>query len=296
MAINVFRAVTTVVIPAVLVLGGGAAATAAIIHHHDTADSRLAVTTDAAPTNAAAAVPSPAATPSTVTEPVSPQADTASAAPNVKALGFNPTVGALFAGSTHFCSGSVVHSPAGDLVLTAAHCAYGGGTAGYHTGLTFSPGYHDGVAPYGMWTVTSELVSPGWISSADPNLDFAFLTVSQQGNPASIESVTGANQLGIDQGFVNQVTLSGYPDTANSPTACQNSTTEFNANQQRIVCDGFPDGTSGGPWVINVNPTTGEGTVIGVIGGYELGGDSPDVSYSAYFDNDIQQLYNQATS
>jgi hypothetical protein len=52
----------------------------------------------------------------------------------------------------------------------------------------------------------------------------------------------------------------------------------------RVACPGFPDGTSGGPWV------TG-GEVIGVIGGFQLGGDTPDVSYSPYFDDDIAKLY-----
>ncbi len=28
----------------------------------------------------------------------------------------------------------------------------------------------------------------------------------------------------------------------------------------------FPDGTSGGPWVTDVDPATGEGTVVGVTG------------------------------
>lgn len=307
MAINLLRAVTTVVVPTVLALGGGTAAAAAVIHRHNVTEGQAIAVV--APTNTATAshpaiTLSPAAANSSAAKPVSQSAGPVKVAPAapaptipaMKALGFNPTVGALFAGGSHFCSASVVDSLAGDLVLTAGHCAYGGSIPGYHTGLSFAPGYHDGLAPYGMWKVTSELVSPGWISSADPNLDFAFLTVSQPGNPVPIESVTGANQLGIDQGFVNQVTLSGYPDTTSSPTVCRNGTTQFGSDQQRIVCAGFPDGTSGGPWVINASPVTGEGMVIGVIGGYELGGDSPDVSYSAYFDSDIQELYNRAAN
>jgi hypothetical protein len=34
--------------------------------------------------------------------------------------------------------------------------------------------------------------------------------------------------------------------------------------------------------------------VVGVIGGYQQGGDSDDVSYSPYFGPDVQQLYQQA--
>jgi hypothetical protein len=35
---------------------------------------------------------------------------------------------------------------------------------------------------------------------------------------------------------------------------------------------------------------------VGVIGGYQQGGDTPSVSYSAYFGSGIHQLYEQAVS
>jgi hypothetical protein len=34
--------------------------------------------------------------------------------------------------------------------------------------------------------------------------------------------------------------------------------------------------------------------VVGVIGGYQLGGDTDDVSYSPYFGDDVQHLYQLA--
>ncbi|UOX85963.1 serine protease [Amycolatopsis sp. FBCC-B4732] len=189
-------------------------------------------------------------------------------------------VGALFANGSHFCSASVVHSDSGDLVLTAAHCV--------QDGMSFAPGYAGGAAPLGMWPVTKVTVAAGWTSSADPDLDFAFLTVAQPGNPASLESLTGANALGVNRGFDHRITLTGYPDTADSAVVCDGTSTRSDTYQLRIACPGFPDGTSGGPWV------TG-GEVVGVIGGYQLGGDTPDVSYSAYFDDDIAKLYATAT-
>jgi len=33
-----------------------------------------------------------------------------------------------------------------------------------------------------------------------------------------------------------------------------------------------------------------------VLGGYQQGGDTPSISYSAYLSNDIQRLYEQAIS
>lgn len=204
---------------------------------------------------------------------------TSPSTPSVSIKTISP-VGALFANGSHFCTASVVHSGAGDLVLTAAHCV--------KDGMSFAPAYHDGVAPLGMWTVTGVAVADGWTSSADPDLDFAFLTVRQPGNTASLESLTGANVLGTDRGFDHTITLTGYPDTTDSPVVCTGTTTRFDTYQLQVACPGFPDGTSGGPWV------TG-GAVIGVIGGYQLGGDTPDVSYSAYFDDDIAKLYASVT-
>ncbi|EOD67248.1 trypsin-like serine peptidase [Amycolatopsis vancoresmycina] len=231
----------------------------------------LVVGTDTAADDAYAAG-APVATPS-----ADPAAPAAPAAPSNAAAS---PVGALFANGSHFCTASVVHSAAGDLVLTAAHCV--------RDGMSFAPGYHDGVAPFGMWTVTSTAVAGGWTASADPDLDFAFLTVRQAGNSASVESLTGANVLGTNRGFVHRITLTGYPDTSDSPVVCEGNTAQSDAYQQRVACPGFPDGTSGGPWV------TG-GAVVGVIGGFELGGDTPDVSYSAYFDDDIEKLYASVT-
>jgi V8-like Glu-specific endopeptidase len=249
-------------------------------------------TTSAAPATAAPAPTTAAAPSTTVTEQVVPESDNGPT-PDPSS---GSAIGALFSGGGHYCSASVVDSPAGDLVLTAAHCVHDGAGGGYHSDITFEPGYHNGVAPFGVWTVTQALVSPGWAATSDPDLDFAFLTVTQAGTSASLESLTGADKLGLDRGFTNDVTLTGYPDTSDAPKICSNSTTQQDDDQTRIACAGFPDGTSGGPWVIDADPATKLGTVVGVIGGYELGGDSPDVSYSAYFDDDVATLYATATS
>jgi len=47
----------------------------------------------------------------------------------------------------HFCTASVVASPAGDLVLTAAHCVTGPSLAD----VVFAPGYANGKFPHGLW-------------------------------------------------------------------------------------------------------------------------------------------------
>jgi V8-like Glu-specific endopeptidase len=208
----------------------------------------------------------------------------------------SPAVGALFLDNQHYCTASVVHSDQGDVLLTAAHCIHDGEGGDYINGITFAPGYHDGVAPYGYWTVSNELVAPGWAESSDPDLDVGFAIAKQNGTTATLESLVGANTLATGGSFEQQITLTGYPDNSETPAVCQNTTSRQDTNQMKVECAGFPQGTSGGPWVAGMDPKTKLGSVIGVIGGYEAGGDDPDTSYSCYFDNDIVALYKQTVA
>jgi hypothetical protein len=57
---------------------------------------------------------------------------------------------------------------------------------------------------------------------------------------------------------------------------------------------GFAPGTSGTPWLTGYDPTTGTWAVVGVIGGFQEGGDTHDVSYSPYFGPAVEHLYGQA--
>ena len=208
----------------------------------------------------------------------------------------SPAVGALFVDGAHYCTASVVHSRQGDVLLTAAHCIHDGEGGEYLTGVTFAPGYHDGVAPFGYWTVSDELVAPGWSDSSDQDLDVGFATAHQVGTTESLESLVGANTLATGGAFEQAITLTGYPDDSETPAVCQNTTSRQDTFQLKVDCAGFPTGTSGGPWVTGQDPKTRLGTVIGVIGGFEYGGDDPDTSYSSYFDTDVQALYRQTAA
>jgi V8-like Glu-specific endopeptidase len=212
---------------------------------------------------------------------------------NGKALAGTPAVGALFTTShgrlgRHFCTASVVNSPAGDLVVTAAHCVSG------TSGLVFVPGYDRGATPYGVWAVTRIYTDRSWNSSSDPDDDIAFLQVSQSGSTVPIEDVTGAERLETGTPARQLVEVIGYPDATNEPIACRNWTREPMSDQLEFDCGGYTDGTSGGPFLADVNPVTGQGTVIGVIGGYEQGGLTPQVSYSSMFRANVAALYQLA--
>jgi hypothetical protein len=66
--------------------------------------------------------------------------------------------------------------------------------------------------------------------------------------------------------------------------------------QLEFDCGGYTNGTSGGPFLSEVDPVTGQGLVIGVIGGYQQGGDTPQVSYSAVLGANAAVLYQQAVA
>ncbi|WP_411107194.1 trypsin-like serine peptidase [Streptomyces sp. cmx-4-9] len=202
-----------------------------------------------------------------------------------------PAIGALFSPGAdgdddHHCSGGVVHSPGGDLVVTAAHCVYRGG---FRTNLAFAPGYHDGMAPYGVWVPTRIDLDPRWAEDQDPDHDVAFLRMRRPGHPGQrLEDVTGSATILFSAELPAPARLMGYPNGQEQPLDCRTTARPAGPTQLRLDCADVPNGTSGGPVL-----TDGH-VLIGVIGGRDGGGDD-ETSYSVYFDEGIRSLYGRAT-
>jgi V8-like Glu-specific endopeptidase len=218
-------------------------------------------------------------------------ADAGPAAGTGQPFGGVAAVGALFTEANgklgaHFCTASVVDSKAGDLAVTAAHCVDGKNAA-----LVFAPDYANGTTPYGLWPVTKVYTDSAWDASQDPNHDVAFLRLSDASDGTPIENLTGAETLATDAPAGQQVEVIGYPDQAAEPVWCSGLVKGFSATQFEFDCGGYPNGTSGGPFLTGVDAATGQGAVIGVIGGYQQGGDTPQVSYAAVFGTAVAQLY-----
>jgi len=207
-------------------------------------------------------------------------------------------VGALFNWTNsgqlgdHFCTASVVASVHEDLLVTAAHCVRGRSPAS----IVFAPAYHQGDLPFGVWHITDVFVDHAWSTSTNPNHDFAFLVTSRSPSGATLQSLTGAERLGISEPAIATVDVIGYPDRQNSPIMCTNQTTRFTPNQLRFECGGYTNGTSGGPFLTQISQSTQLGTLIGVIGGYEQGGDTPSVSYAARLLGPAAALYQTAST
>ncbi|MFC5184248.1 trypsin-like serine peptidase [Actinomadura harenae] len=220
-------------------------------------------------------------------------ADTSSAA-------FNglPAVGALFGVddsgnlTNHTCTASVVDSPGRNLLVTAAHCVGGGSRRG-DLGVAFAPGYHNGQTPYGVWRAVAFYDPPEWASSGDPDSDVAFLQVTGTGGGAErVQDVAGAMTLEAEGPVSGQARVVGYPTSTELPVSCRNRVEPYSTTQLRFACAGFPNGTSGGPFLAGDD----EKTVVGVIGGHEEGGSTPDVSYSVTFGSKVKNLYQTAST
>lgn len=286
----------TILMASTLLCIGGAATAQSVLEPL----ARGVVASTSAPKHAAGTRQQPVITPSpspTVSASPSPTASASespspSTTPGVShslpASQVAPQVGAVFGssglGGSHFCTASVVDSARGDLILSAAHCMDS-------TSDVFVPAYHDGIAPYGVWHLERIVVDQQWSADSDPDHDVAFGIVAPA-DGRTIQSVVGGDELGIDQGTTNPVTVVGYPQTSQEPLTCTNRVSSFSSTQLEIGCTGFTGGTSGSPWVTGGIP----GTVIGVIGGYETGGDTPDISYSVAFGPSVENLYQEAAS
>jgi V8-like Glu-specific endopeptidase len=206
-----------------------------------------------------------------------------------------PTVGTLFESATsgkHFCTASVVASPRGNVLLTAAHCIQGSAK-----GLSFAPGFHHGTSPFGRWTVTGAYFDPQWISEQNTTRDYAFLTVAPKkimGKQTNIQTVTGANALSTKPTDGETVSVPAYPDGKDTadPITCT-SKVYFEGIFPAFNCNPYIGGTSGSPWLA----ATPDGIkVVGLIAGLHQGGCYTYTSYSPPLDSRTRAVYQRAVA
>ncbi|MEU3374583.1 trypsin-like serine peptidase [Streptomyces sp. NPDC006711] len=229
----------------------------------------------------------------------SPQSDTAplggtqtSAVP----APLTPSVGVLVSGGDHYCTASVVNSPRGNVIATAAHCA----AAHPADQLEFAPGFSgaaEGTYPYGKWKVRAAQIDGRWTTDQDDAGDYAFLTLEPDARGRSVQSVVGSSTPDWGAGPDQRVTVVGYPvedhNPENRPVMCTTDShrdTEVGA-MMRMRCGGFWDGTSGSPWLTGYQGPDRMGRIIGVLSG----GDTDAESTAVLFDAGARALYERAT-
>jgi V8-like Glu-specific endopeptidase len=188
-------------------------------------------------------------------------------------------------GATDYtCSGTLVRSRRGYVVLTAAHCVTNG-RGQWAVNWTFVPGYKDGAEPYGQYTARRFFVSPRWTGPADgERYDVAFVQVAPTAlygpkarrprAPAGLPIRFAASQTAPLEarayvfGYPALRPYSGlYPNYCAGPAV--SSVTR--SGSARIAC-AMTAGDSGGPWLTGFSPQTGAGTITAVTA-YKLSGD-----------------------
>jgi Trypsin len=197
----------------------------------------------------------------------------------------DPRVGAVFlgAGAQHTCTGGVLDSPAGDLILTAAHCLVAGDDT------TFVAGLQDTAPPEDVWHVDAVYLDPRWLQHQDPLADFAIARVSRDAGGTVEAQAGGGLTLGTAPTPGAVVTVSGYgTGVGGGPVGCRTATAAPTKGFPALDCARLVDGLSGAPWI--------EGsTVTGLIGGLDGGGcEDQSISYSPPFDDAVKRLLTRA--
>ncbi|MEW2029188.1 trypsin-like serine protease [Streptomyces roseifaciens] len=217
-----------------------------------------------------------------------------------------PQVGTFFwtdgDNTGRFCGGTVVRSPHRDLAVSAAHCLR---SPDPKKRLTFVPQYHDGQKPHGVFPVEDIYIDQRYYdlgTDAGARWDYTVLRLGEREDGRNVQSVVGGFDLAIRPGYSHRnVRLIGYPGSSDAkypkPLDCSSSTHRYTSTDPgapgdflEIACAGYVGGTSGGPFLVR-GGVSGGYALIGVIGGYHTGGDTPDISYSSYFTEDLLDLY-----
>jgi V8-like Glu-specific endopeptidase len=196
-------------------------------------------------------------------------------------------VGKIFftLGATDYtCSGTLVRSRRGYVVLTAAHCVTNG-RGQWAVDWTFVPGYADGAEPYGQYTARRFFVSPRWQGPAgSERYDVAFVQVvparlygpkaRRPKAPAGLPVTFAASQTAPLEA---RAYVFGYPAlrpyTGLYPNYCAGpaASSATRKGSERIAC-AMTAGDSGGPWLTGFSPQAGTGTITAVTA-YKLSGD-----------------------
>ncbi|GGT33037.1 trypsin-like serine peptidase [Streptomyces purpureus] len=208
-----------------------------------------------------------------------------------------PSVGVLADEDGHWCTASVVDSPRGDVVATAAHCVFTDGA--YAEDFSFVPGYRGadpGTRPYGSWKVRAVQVDDGWRDDGDDAVDYAFLTLEPDERGRSVQQVVGGAEADWASPAHRRVTVVGYPNEDHNPSGTPVScTTDTSPDPEldgsmRMECAGFWDGTSGSPWLADYRDARHPGRLIGVLSG----GETDTESTAVVFDARARELYEKA--
>lgn len=194
------------------------------------------------------------------------------------------------------CSGNVVESGNGSVVVTAGHCVkYQGG---WHTDWVFVPGYDNGAAPHGEWAAEQTMTTPQWEADEDMNHDVGMAVVEEK-NGRTVADTVGTQRIAFNGERGREMYSFGYPAAepydGSTLTYCNGGTftDPLLTDDHGMNCD-MTGGSSGGPWFSSFDPETGTGVQESVNSfGYTF---LPNVMFGPYFGDEAKTLYEKASA
>ncbi|NYE46699.1 V8-like Glu-specific endopeptidase [Spinactinospora alkalitolerans] len=217
------------------------------------------------------------------------------------------TIGKLYAvttsGDPQICTASVINTPHGSALWTAAHCIYEP-FAGAYTNVVFEPQVRDGLGQRGTWSALEIFVPPEWAQTGEWRYDIGLVLTAPGGeNDQSLEAELGSQGYDFGHGWdpdsygaspeSNAVNF-GYPLEGYNrddfdggdlwyctglPDA--NPSTPGRLSEGRMSCD-MGRGASGGPWISRLHPVEGTGTIIGSNSHYNTDPEGERIDGSVY--------------
>jgi V8-like Glu-specific endopeptidase len=209
------------------------------------------------------------------------------------------TVGKVFftndAGQNMTCSGTAITSLNSSVVDTAGHCIYQIGE--WMQNVIFCPLYDNGTTPYGCWAARGLEVPSDWINAKpnDYHHDFGMLIVASNSQGLLTDIVGGvgwAYNQSVKQPFYAYGYPAGYPFDGQTRQSCESTSGTVwqhgEGNAVSIPCN-MNGGSSGGPWLIEINNNW-------YLNGHNdfITGIKPGHMFSPYYDDTWYALYDQA--
>jgi hypothetical protein len=214
------------------------------------------------------------------------------------------TVGKVFftksGGQDGTCSGAVIASTSGDMVVTAGRCV--GKDDHFHTNVVFVPAYGSSDAaprPYGTWTARTVAARTAWLSHSDVRQDVGFIVLSMLAGK-HIKQVVGAQGIRFHEAASQEYRTIGYPKAApfdgsrqgrcDSSLRGRDDPPGIGPRTLRVACT-MAAGATGGAWIVDI-AANGRGFVQSV-SSYRVR-NLPNALFGPLFGSEANDLYDFA--
>lgn len=183
------------------------------------------------------------------------------------------------------CTATLVTGKNKATIITAAHCMTNFGNVTFTKNNLWIPGFRDGAAPHGRFTVNTIVLSSLWEKGDFSRLsyDHAFLVLNPELDGRTAQQVLGkGQQVGFGRSLSPHRFQFGYPRYASQvpPNPPQSGLPAF-VGERLAYCNGTMEhwisgqgltglscamggGASGGPHIQDLDVKTGRGTIVAV--------------------------------